>query len=206
MKVTCCLWFRFWLCEVCVAHKESCKLLRNLWLNGSQGPKQTRKLLIRSLLSPVARHRPTSDITSCSLASCWLLRMHRNSRSSNFRDWNSCQFAFSPFRYAFFSGFMFVFFLRFTAVLPLVVKPSPNDTKFMGGVFKIWCFLTHVNIISLVALPHAQIISNWNEYLTAYPTHRHNSAISTDPDWVILGSLKKFLFCLLSQSKLSYPK
>lgn len=31
MKVTCCLWFRFWCCEVCVAHKESCKLLWNLW-------------------------------------------------------------------------------------------------------------------------------------------------------------------------------
>lgn len=98
---------------------------------------------IRSLLSPVAWHRRSSDFSSYSFTSCWLLRMQINCKFSRFRNWKPLLIAFSLFIYAFFSGFVPLFFLSFSAVLPLIITQLHKcyRIKKKKTYFDLsWCF------------------------------------------------------------------
>lgn len=60
------------------------------------------------------------------------------------------------------------------------------------------CFLKLVDTVSLFPLLHAQIISNWNEYITAYERSRCN----TDPDHCYFVKFKE-VFTLLDKCEKS---
>lgn len=110
IKVTCSLWFRFWLCEVCVGHKvvNSYKTFDKM-----EARAQSKPEIWSSGLSWAQTDFWHHLLQPCIL---WLLRMHRNSRSSNIRPWSCCLFLFSTFRYAFFSCFVFLFVFCFASL------------------------------------------------------------------------------------------
>lgn len=136
--------------------------------------------------------------------------MQRNSKSTNLRDWNCHRLLFLLSDVPSLLFFVFVLFCCFVLFLfkKLLCSFTTNhhlDSQILYFVvyFDLFlCFLKLVDTVSLFPLLHAQIISNWNEYLTAYERSRH----STDPKLVILWNLKKFLLCLIHVKNLGYLK